>query len=171
MGKKWEWDKDFVTMTSRDIAYTWGWETSKNCLNILIVSSFSMFRQHGFLFLNGVELLRKSRSSIKANIHDLSLFPGYKMRLSMESLLTLEVENQHAVTHERHLHCTNMPSCFAHQLKKQWKGFLSGQQRATHIQIHITNCQHHLNAVSLLASKFQSQGDNQKRVSWNEGVH
>ena len=46
--------------------------------------------------LKSLELLKKSLSSIKANIQDLSLFPGYKMRLNMESLLTLHVENQHA---------------------------------------------------------------------------
>ena len=49
--------------------------------------------------LKSLELLKKSLSSIKTNIQDLSLFPGYKMRLNMESLLTLHVENQHAVTH------------------------------------------------------------------------
>ena len=46
-----------------------------------------------------LELLKKSLISIKANIRELSLFDGYKMRLNMEALLTLHVENQHAVTH------------------------------------------------------------------------
>ena len=52
-----------------------------------------------YIDFDSLELLKKSLSSIKANIQDLSLFPGYKMRLNMESLLTLHVENQHAVTH------------------------------------------------------------------------
>ena len=78
--------------------------------------------------LKSLELLRKSLSSIKANIRDLSLFPGYKMTLNMESLLTLHdlhVENLHAVTHFKRdtftlsLYCTNMLSCLAHQLQKQ----------------------------------------------------
>jgi len=52
-----------------------------------------------YIDFDSFELLKKSLSSIKANIQDLSLFPGYKMRLNMESLLTLHVENQYAVTH------------------------------------------------------------------------
>ena len=53
-----------------------------------------------YIDFDSLELLKKSLNSIKANIQDLSLFPGYKMRLNMESLLTLRhVENQHAVTH------------------------------------------------------------------------
>ena len=49
--------------------------------------------------LKSLELLKKSLISIKANIRESSLFDGYKMRLNMEALLTLHVENQHAVTH------------------------------------------------------------------------
>ena len=42
-------------------------------------------------------LLKKSLRFMKAaNIRDLPLFPGYKIRLNMESLLTLHIENQHA---------------------------------------------------------------------------
>ena len=52
-----------------------------------------------YMDFDSLELLKKSLSSIKANIQDLPLFPSYKMRLNMESLLTLHVENQHAVTH------------------------------------------------------------------------
>ena len=52
-----------------------------------------------YIDFDSLELLKKSLNSIKANIQDLSLFPGYKMRLNRESLLTLHVENQHAVTH------------------------------------------------------------------------
>lgn len=33
------------------------------------------------------------------NIKDLSSYPGFNMNLNLESLLTLNVENQHAVTH------------------------------------------------------------------------
>ena len=35
------------------------------------------------------------------NIKDLSSYPGFEMNLNLESLLTLNVENQHAVTHFR----------------------------------------------------------------------
>ena len=49
--------------------------------------------------LKSLELLKKSLISIKANIRESSLFDGYKIRLNMEALLTLHVENQHAVTH------------------------------------------------------------------------
>ena len=49
-----------------------------------------------YIDFDSLELLKKSLSSIKANIQDSPLFPGYKMRLNMESLLTLHVENQHA---------------------------------------------------------------------------
>ena len=47
-----------------------------------------------YIDFDSLELLKKSLSSIKANIQDSPLFPGYKMRLNMESLLTLYVENQ-----------------------------------------------------------------------------
>ena len=39
--------------------------------------------------------LRKAGSNIK----DLSSFPDFEVNLNLESLLTLDVENQHAVTH------------------------------------------------------------------------
>ena len=97
----------------------------KNCSSTLFVSIFSMFSHHVLFPPNSLELwstifvysgackakslqgmriseeilLKKSLSSIKANIQDLSLSPSYKMRLNMESLLTLHVENQLVVTH------------------------------------------------------------------------
>ena len=49
--------------------------------------------------LKSLERLKKSLSSIKTNIEELSSFPSFNITLNMEALLTLQVENQHAVTH------------------------------------------------------------------------
>ena len=50
--------------------------------------------------LKSLELLKKSLISIRADIQELSLFGRYKMKFkNMEALLTLHIENQHAVTH------------------------------------------------------------------------
>jgi len=50
-----------------------------------------------------------------------------------------------------------MQWCVVHQLKKLWKGVLSGQQRTKHIQIHISNCQHHIHFPWFGISKPTSQ--------------
>ena len=63
-----------------------------------------------YIDFDSLEFLKKSLNSIKANIQDLSLFPGYKMRLNMESLLTLHVENQHALTHFKRVSCSFLTS-------------------------------------------------------------
>ena len=44
--QKWEWDKYFVTMTSRDITYFQGLRESKKCSSTLVVPFFGMF-SHG----------------------------------------------------------------------------------------------------------------------------
>ena len=49
--------------------------------------------------LKSLELLKKSLSSIKTTIEEFSSFPGFNITFNMEALLTLHVENQHAVTH------------------------------------------------------------------------
>lgn len=49
--------------------------------------------------LKSLELLKKSLQSMQANIKELSTYPGFNLQLNLEALLTLHVENQHAVTH------------------------------------------------------------------------
>ncbi|CAB4020104.1 Hypothetical predicted protein [Paramuricea clavata] len=49
--------------------------------------------------LKSLELLKRSIESLDANVKDLSTKPGFELKLNLESLLTLHVENQHAVTH------------------------------------------------------------------------
>ena len=46
-----------------------------------------------------LELLKKSLQSTESNIKELSTYPGFNLQLDLETLLTLHVENQHAVTH------------------------------------------------------------------------
>ena len=41
----------------------------------------------------------QSLRKVENNIKDLSSYPGFEVNLNLESLLTLNVENQHAVTH------------------------------------------------------------------------
>ena len=48
-----------------------------------------------------LELLKKSLQSTESNIKELSTYPGFNLQLDLETLLTLHVENQHAVTHFR----------------------------------------------------------------------
>ena len=50
--------------------------------------------------LKSLELMTQSLRKVE-NIKDLSSYPGFEMNLNLESLLTLNVENQHAVTHFR----------------------------------------------------------------------
>ena len=49
--------------------------------------------------LKSLELMAQSLSKVENNIKDLSSYPGFEVNLNLESLLTLNVENQHAVTH------------------------------------------------------------------------
>lgn len=49
--------------------------------------------------LKSLELMVHSLQKLSHNIQELSSYPGFKMSLNLESLLTLNVENQHAVTH------------------------------------------------------------------------
>ncbi len=49
--------------------------------------------------MKSLELLKECLESLKSNIKHLLYLPGCKINLNMESLLTLDVENQHAVTH------------------------------------------------------------------------
>ena len=46
-----------------------------------------------------LELLKKSLQSTESNIKELSTYQGFNLQLNLETLLTLHVENQHAVTH------------------------------------------------------------------------
>ena len=46
-----------------------------------------------------MELMAQSLRKVENNIKDLSSYPGFEVNLNLESLLTLNVENQHAVTH------------------------------------------------------------------------
>ena len=43
--------------------------------------------------------MAQSLRKVENNIKDLSSYPGFEVNLNLESLLTLNVENQHAVTH------------------------------------------------------------------------
>ena len=49
--------------------------------------------------LKSLELMAQSLRKVENNIKDLSSYPGFEVNLNLESLLTLNVENQHAVTH------------------------------------------------------------------------
>ena len=49
--------------------------------------------------LKSLELMAQSRRKVENNIKDLSSYSGFVMNLNLESLLTLNIENQHAVTH------------------------------------------------------------------------
>ena len=49
--------------------------------------------------LKSLELMAQSLRKIENNIKDLSSYPGLEVKFNLESLLTLNVENQHAVTH------------------------------------------------------------------------
>ena len=46
-----------------------------------------------------LDLLKKSLQKMEGNIKELSTYPGFNIQLNLEALLTLHVENQHAVTH------------------------------------------------------------------------
>ena len=46
-----------------------------------------------------LELLKKSLQKMEDNIKELSTYPGFNIQLNLEAILTLHVENQHAVTH------------------------------------------------------------------------
>ena len=48
--------------------------------------------------LKSLELMTQSLRKLE-NMKDLSSFPGFKLNLNLESLLTMNVENQHKVTH------------------------------------------------------------------------
>ena len=49
--------------------------------------------------LKSLEPMAQSLRKVENNIKDLSSYPGFEVNLNLESLLTLNVENQHAVTH------------------------------------------------------------------------
>ena len=49
--------------------------------------------------LKSLELMTQSLRKLENNMKNLSSFPGFKLNLNLESLLTMNVENQHAVTH------------------------------------------------------------------------
>ena len=49
--------------------------------------------------MKSLELMAQSLRKVENNMKDLSSNPGFAMNLNLESLLTLNVENQHAVTH------------------------------------------------------------------------
>ena len=49
--------------------------------------------------LKSLEVMAQSLRKVENNIKDLSSYPGFEVNLNLESLLTLNVENQHAVTH------------------------------------------------------------------------
>lgn len=49
--------------------------------------------------LKSLELMAQSLRKLENNMKDLSSFPGFELNLNLESLLTMNVENQHAVTH------------------------------------------------------------------------
>ena len=49
--------------------------------------------------LKTLELMAQSLHKVEKHIKDLSTYPSFKVNLNLESLLTLNVENQHAVTH------------------------------------------------------------------------
>ena len=49
--------------------------------------------------LKSLELLKRSLESLDTNLKGLSAKPGFQLKHNLESLLTLHVENQHAVTH------------------------------------------------------------------------
>ncbi|CAH3113598.1 unnamed protein product, partial [Porites lobata] len=49
--------------------------------------------------LKSLELTAQSLRKVENNIKDLSSYPGFEVNLNLKSLLTLNVENQHAVTH------------------------------------------------------------------------
>ena len=63
--------------------------------------------------LKSLEVMAQSLRKLENNIKDLSSYPGFEVNLNLESLLTLNVENQHAVTHfngRKHLLSTNTHS-------------------------------------------------------------
>ena len=43
-----------------------------------------------------LELLKKSMQKMEGNIKELSTYPAFNIQLNLETLLTLQVENQHA---------------------------------------------------------------------------
>ena len=53
----------------------------------------------GTLSNKSLELMAQSLCKVENNIKDLSSYPDFEVNLNLESLLTLNVENQHAVTH------------------------------------------------------------------------
>ena len=54
-------------------------------------------------------MMAKSLRKVKNNIKDLSSYPGFEVNINLESLLTINVENEHAVTilRREHLLSTN----------------------------------------------------------------
>ena len=69
-----------------------------------------------------LELLKKSLQKMEGNIKELFTYPSFNIQLNFEALLTLHVENQHAVTHfisVIHSVFMNMPLYLGHQSSKQ----------------------------------------------------
>ena len=44
-------------------------------------------------------MMAKSLRKVKNNIKDLPSYPGFEVNMNLESFLTINVENRHAVTH------------------------------------------------------------------------
>ena len=49
--------------------------------------------------LKSLKLMAQSLRKLENSIKDLSSYPGFNMNLNLDSLLTLNEENRHAVTH------------------------------------------------------------------------
>ncbi len=58
-----------------------------------------------------LQLLKKSLQITESKNKVLSTYPGFNVQLNLEALLTLHVENLHAITHSRETHSvyTSMP--------------------------------------------------------------
>ena len=54
--QKWEWDKYFVTMTSRDITYSLGLRKVKKVFKHLVRANFGMFSQRLHVFFTLIDL-------------------------------------------------------------------------------------------------------------------
>lgn len=113
--QKREWDKYFVAMTSGDITF-------RQKLTFQVEHLVHVNFEYVF-----------STSGMCGTYHYFQVTEWEPMCRHL--ILTFHVENQRAVTNfwEALLHYTNLQWCLGHQLKKQWKGFLSAQQRTTHI--------------------------------------
>ena len=70
--------------------------------------------------LKSLELMAQSLRKVENNIKGLSSYPGFEVNLNLISLLTLNVENQHAVTHfKKETVSTNTHRFLVHPLIKK----------------------------------------------------